>query len=103
MQRAEAKEKALAEHIAAYSEDASRTVWGLQLDTADDHRSAAELVEPLVPGVGLNDLQLSKPQRIKIFTRSILGFRAGEDSYVSGTLGVGIFHYVWAALGGIDS
>jgi hypothetical protein len=57
---------------------------------------------PLVPGVGLNDLQLSKPQRIKIFARSILGFRPREDSYVSATLGVGIFHYVRAALGGID-
>jgi hypothetical protein len=55
---------------------------------------------PLVPGVGLNDLQLSESQRIKIFARSGLGFRAREDSYVSGTLGVSIFHYIRAALGG---
>jgi hypothetical protein len=53
-----------------------------------------------VPGVGLNDLQLSESQRIKIFARSGLGFRAREDSYVSGTLGVSIFHYIRAALGG---
>ena len=91
-------EKALAEHIAAYSEDASRTVedfnWILRTIIDPQPKSSS----PLVPGVGLNDLQLSKPQRIKIFTR----FRAGEDSYVSGTLRV-LFHYVWVALGGIDS
>ncbi len=35
---AEAKTKALAEHVARHPEDVGRTVEGLQLDTADDRQ-----------------------------------------------------------------